>query len=396
MSKIAKSKSAAAKAKAFKYLSPVLERGEQIGWRFNPGPGLRDRGVKSQVLRHEKTGAWLTLEEAQAYRDALLQGHAPKVKASAARQEPRTLNALWADYLRSPAFTAEYGVHDEALRADTRRFYKSMVKRWLDISGTELVAALDQDLISECYQEIKAATSHHTAHASLRALQAVLAFGVKRRWLASNPALGLGLSRPEGRLRLGTPEEMAALVAAADALNLSGIGDAIVAALWTAQRQADILKTDLGRQFDGEFLSYGRTHTDDTSQQKTAAQVLIPVMAPLLERIDGRRLGALAPAQDGLFWNPHTFRHRFADVRAKAAEAVPSVADFEFRDLRDTAVTRLFDAGKSELEIAQWSGHSRKSVGDILQKHYLVTNREKQRESGADFEAWRQRKGIKY
>lgn len=379
-----------------------------VGYRFKPGPALRAAGVRCCVLR-------MGLEEAKAFRDAAIAGQAPAPGPKPAAA-PRTLHALWAAFeahaaqaiARNAALPADRR-DDDAIAPDTLRFYRSMIKPWLACAGEEPAAALDAEIIESLYKTQKAARGHSTAHAAYRALLAVLAFGVRIKWLPANEAKGLKLSRPRGRLRLGAPEEIKALVDAADAIpaleTLGGaegrlIGDAIVAALWTGQRQQDLLACDLGHQLRDGFLIFARTHEADFSQQKVrgrvdeGGQAHVKVLPPLAMRLRGRSSGLLLPAPGGVRWNAHTFRHAFAEVRARAAQACPSAASLQFRDLRDTAVTRLALAGVTIADIALWTGHSLKTIEAILKEHYLVSTRASADQVGERIEAWRKRTGV--
>lgn len=424
-----KSQAARALKRANRYLTPLLNAaGAIVGYRFAPGPHLRAAGASSQILRHGDNGAYFSIEEARRFRDAAIDKAEGRAAAPehvvAPRAKPVTLRQLWSEY---EAATAAAIAKNEALppakrdadtiKPGTLRFYRSTIKPWLDYAvdedtGEDLpAAALDGELIEEEYKRQKLARSHHSAAASLAALQSVFAYGVKRKRVSENPTLKLGFSSPPGRLRLAAPEEVTALVDAADRLaaeandpetrqRFAAIGDAVVAAVWTAQRQADLLDCDLGRQLqrdgDDQFLIFAKTYDEDFSQSKTGGQAQVQVLPPLAERLNGREIGRLVPAANGARWNAVTFRDYFATVRAAAAEALPSVADLQFRDLRDTAITRLDAAEIPLTKIALWSGHSLKTIGRILQKHYLVATRAAARAGGERFEAWRQRMGIKY
>lgn len=418
---------ASALKRSLRYLTPIVRGGVVLGYRFNPGPQLRDAGVQSKTLKDEKE-RFYTLEEAQAYREAAIAGEAQEcaLQPQPIPEAPITLRELWALYERTKA--AEIA-RNEKLPADKRdediikpgtlKFYRSTIKPWLkfahdDESGRDLpAAALDRETIKAEYKNQKVERSHHSAAASLYALQAVFAFGCPKH-VPTNPTLNLDLRQPKGRLRLGSPEEMEALVNAADAMAaeaklagnhdrarcLASVAVAIIAALWTAQRQGDILSCDLGRQLlsEGEdtYLIFARTHTHDSSQSKTGGQAHVLLLPPLAERLEGRSTGLLAPGPGGRRWKQTTFHDYYTSVRDRAARSAPAVASFQFRDTRDTAITRLDLAEVPITKIALWSGHSLKRIHDILQKHYLVATRAATRAAGEKFEAWRQRTGIKW
>jgi hypothetical protein len=390
------SKAAALKKKALRYLTPIAGAdGAVKAWRFNPGPGLRASGARSRVLLHPD-GRPLSEAEARAFRDAAITAATDSAEAAAAHDAAaarpssgRSLDALWRAYLADQAALAAAG-EDEAVKPKTLATYASMIKPWLAWGGGEPIAALTKELILAEYRTQKRARSHHAAMASLRALQAVLAHACRIGWRADNPTLKLGLVAPEGRLRLGQPTEIAALVEAADRIGQRPIGDAIVAAVWTAQRLGDLLACDLGQQLssDGDYLSF--------DQSKTSARVQVRVLPALAMRLRGRRAGLLIDRPGVGAYSPRYFNDGYNAARAAAATAAPSVIDLQFRDLRDTAVTRLHLAGCDIGEICLWSGHSLKSAQTVLQEHYLVASRMGADASSAKLEAWAKRHKVEY
>jgi integrase len=70
------------------------------------------------------------------------------------------------------------------------------------------------------------------------------------------------------------------------------------------------------------------------------------------------------------------FRHLFARVRDEAAKKTPTLVGEDtawFMDFRDTAVTRLAEAGCTIPEISTITGHEEKSAYNVL-RHYLAHN----------------------
>ncbi|MEN9874101.1 MAG: hypothetical protein RL186_998, partial [Pseudomonadota bacterium] len=185
-----------------------------------------------------------------------------------------------------------------------------------------------------------------------------------------------------------------ALIAAADALSAKHctqiyavIGDAIVAALWTLQSQQDLIACNLDAQRkapkdlqDEKTAPFGRLDFSGAfARIKTGKDSQVMVLAPLHHRLaiprtgrsNGGHSGLLIPGPDGQMWTSDYFRHTYAKVRAEAAKAVPSVIDLQFRDLRDTAITRAYDAGNSPEDIANVSTHGTAMTRELT-NHYLV------------------------
>jgi integrase len=134
---------------------------------------------------------------------------------------------------------------------------------------------------------------------------------------------------------------------------------ALTLALWTGQRQGDLLRLTWGA-YDGKYLRL--------RQGKTRARVTIPVGAPLKAALDAsKRRGALILlTKDGERWTPDGFRSSW-----RKACIAAGVTDVTFHDLRGSAVTRLAVAGCEVPEIASLTGHSLADVNAILDAHYL-------------------------
>jgi integrase len=138
---------------------------------------------------------------------------------------------------------------------------------------------------------------------------------------------------------------------------------ALVLALWTGQRQGDLIKLTWS-QYDGTHIRL--------RQGKRKARVLLPVGSVLKTELDSRRpekpTGAILRNTYGDAWTSDGFRSSWGTVHTRAGL---DTTDLRFNDLRGTAVTRLALAGCSVPQIAGFTGHSLKDVERILNAHYL-------------------------
>ena len=142
---------------------------------------------------------------------------------------------------------------------------------------------------------------------------------------------------------------------------------ALTLALWTGQRQGDLLHLKWAA-FDGRNIRL--------RQRKTKVAIAIPVGAPLknaLEqarsryRSEGKPLPeTILATERGTQWTESGFRASWRKACIKAG-----ISGLTFHDLRGTAVTRLAIAGATVPEIAAITGHSLKEVGTILDTHYM-------------------------
>lgn len=133
-------------------------------------------------------------------------------------------------------------------------------------------------------------------------------------------------------------------------------------ALWTGQRQGDILRL-CWTNYDGKTIRL--------KQSKTGARVAIKVGAPLKAMLDGMERAQaviLTTGKDGQPWTSDGFRASWG--RAVAALGITGVT---FHDLRGTAITRLAEASCSESEICAITGHDAGSISNVLGR-YLARN----------------------
>jgi integrase len=134
---------------------------------------------------------------------------------------------------------------------------------------------------------------------------------------------------------------------------------AIVLALWTGQRQGDLLRLPWS-EYDGAKVRF--------QQRKTGRRVVIPVGEPLRLMLDGtdRRCPLILTNTFGRPWTADGFRTSWGKTCAKAG-----IVGLTFHDLRGSAVVRLALADATVPQIATFTGHSLKDVEGILDAHYL-------------------------
>ena len=142
---------------------------------------------------------------------------------------------------------------------------------------------------------------------------------------------------------------------------------ALTLALWTGQRQGDLLRLP--------WSGWDLTPTPKSPhgwirlrQSKTGVGVNIPVGSPLKAALDAtpKRSPVILVNLDGKPWTADGFRTSWRKACRSAG-----VIGVTFNDLRGTAVTRLALAGATEAEIATLTGHALRDVRSILDTHYL-------------------------
>lgn len=361
--------------------------------RFNPSPALRKLGHTRKNLQHED-GTWFTPGEALDFVRSLTAGVKRDRKAARSTAKKLGIKAPAAGLMtvqrllnefQNPAINPRFTVDGEqrgkmqraGLAENTIRDYRQKA-RVIETGAPEIwalpVAALDSAIVTAMFEDLWSQRGLASARGAIAVLSAAISWGIKRGrvpGLSANPCRDLGISVPPPRVRAGTPQEIMALIAAADELGLPEIGDMITLAVWTGQRQGD------RRALEDAGLVDGRRVFRQSKTGKIVAIKESPELAARLAAAKKRRQAAKILSTrlilDESRWVPFTERHynrKLEAVKAVAARSVPSVADLRDQDFRDTAVTWLARAGVDIPGICAITGHQLASATRIL-RHYI-------------------------
>lgn len=420
--------------------------------RFFASAVHRALGYKGEDLRHGKSGPWFSLDEAIAWSQRRQEELADKRKAIAAGETTVRKTANAAERSRAGVVTISQLIETfttknprmlgvpiidgkkrrPPLAAATVRGYKGSARLLENLDGGSIWHEPAEDLTPKVLTGILDLVEVKHGLAQTRALRAMLsaafAFGRSKAggyMVRHNPLAGLENTLPTlpPRIRVGSIAEMVHFVAACDALGFPDMGDSIVLGLYTAQRQADRLALE-DHKITGEGILF--------HQRKKGGQ---PLLIPMIEILRDRVVAASERRKEwGINyghvlideslrrpWDADRYRKVFRMLRHAAAfgtiehvkgkvptlaaqllghldigaslaaaglKPMPSLADFHDQDLRDTAVTWLALAKCTKWQIAAITGHSLKSVDEIL-KHYFGLHPDLAREGMANLEKWR-------
>jgi integrase len=275
------------------------------------------------------------------------------IQATQSRREPseKTLGDLLRDFIASTDFQLK--------RDRTKRDYLSKIElidvKFGALSLKSLCEPETRDVFLTWRDELSQ-SSIRQAEYTLVILASILSWAKQRQKIPSNPLEKIG------RIYSGTRVEAVwtdADEAAFNRVASPNIKLALMLALWTGQRQGDLLRLTW-RDYDGLWIRL--------QQSKTNVRLQIPVSRALKQALDEakRSSPAILTNADGRPWNPDGFRSSWRKTCKKAG-----ISGLTFNDLRGTAVTRLALAGCSEPEIAAITGHTLRNVKSILEKHYL-------------------------
>ena len=271
--------------------------------------------------------------------------------ATKRKADPSTLQAILDAYQASPSFTD--------LSPRTRADYIKQVKKIEMKYGDFPLSALDDRRTRSdfmLWRDHLSIKSRRQADYAFAVLALILAWARDRGLVTMNPCERAGRVYRAKRVdNVWSPDdERAFLAKTPEHLRL-----AFMLALWTGQRQGDLLRLPWAA-YDGSRIRL--------RQGKTGARISIPAGAPLKAMLDEtkKRAVTILTTEAGSSWTESGFRASWRTACRRAG-----ISGLTFHDLRGTAVTRLALAGCETPEIATITGHSLRDVGAILDSHYL-------------------------
>lgn len=273
-----------------------------------------------------------------------------KAHADRTKPEPGTLFTLLSEFRTS----AEYMLLRDATRRDYARYLKLIEAEFSSVP----LGALQDERIRGDFKEWRdsMADRPRTADMAWTVLARVFSVAKDRRRISANPCeRGGRLYAPDRRDKIWTDD----LIARAMTGLPPPLRWAFVLALWTGQRQGDLLRLSWSAIQDGKLR---------VKQSKTGRRLLIPIGAPLVAE-----LSAVPKVSPIILTNSFAKPWTGDGFRASWGKAVSrlKIEGLTFHDVRGSAVTRLAEAGCTEAEIVSITGHSHADVGEMLDRHYL-------------------------
>ena len=335
---------------------------------LDAAPGLRQRQRANGTWRvwWEPTPAQRAAGAAIVEFDAAKPGHATREAAKlhdtwtraakgerpAAPVTGRTITSLILDYQASIYFTAKPD--------STRRVYRSDMAQIAAKWGAQPVVLFDKPIVALWLESVLAEKGATRARA-LRAMFSILMVHAELRgWRpeGSNPCAKLKTGTPVERHRTATWDEFDAAVEAARRLRRWSFVAALHLAVMAGQRQYDIFRAVPGDfaplRLDAASRPVWVWHLVQSKRGKALAVPVHDAALPAL-RLQLMRT-AMGPGTliwdeaTGKAFTPDRFGHVWAQIRAEAAKACPSIATLQWRDLRRTFgnLSRAGGASKSD------------------------------------------------
>jgi integrase len=272
------------------------------------------------------SGAFMTAYQAALAADALPSDIGVKCNAVG------TIAALVAAYATSDTF--------RDLADETRRTRWAILRRFGDEHGTKRVTLLRREHVEAMLRSKRP----HPRQNFLKVLRPLLQFAISIGWCKEDPTRDLRATVKRGPGFRPWGEEQVQTFRAHHLLG-SRAHLAFELLLGTAQRRGDVVR--MGPQHVRDGLLH-------VTQQKTGAELAIPILPELQEALNATPSGHLTflVTEYGKPFSAAGFGNWFRDRCNEAG-----LQGFSAHGLRHTACTRLANAGATGHEIAAWSGH---------------------------------------
>jgi integrase len=283
-----------------------------------------------------------------------------------------TFNGLIREYTLSEEFQRN-------LAPSTQTEYRRMLTKAETTFGDMAIAALEDWRVRKDFldwrEKIARDSGSREADYRLSAISAMLTWAVERGRLSANHLKGFKRLYHSDRAEIiWLPEHIAAFMKIAPI----ELQQALLLALHTGQREGDLLRLPWSA-YDGKTI---RLRQGKSRRGQRLGQIVeIPCTAALRRMLDGMERTSpliLCTTTGRSFkkryltqlWNRVTRKAGLETVtRLDAADPVK----LHFHDLRGTTVTLLSEAGCTPQQIATITGHSLKTVFQILERYLART-----------------------
>ena len=265
----------------------------------------------------------------------------------AGRVKPGSVAAVIAEYLDSQTFFTSKS-------AGTQRMRRGILERFRAAYGERPFARLPPEWI----EALLDSKPPHAARSWRATLRSLCQFGVKRRYLRTDPTANIKLRAIKGDgFHTWTEDEIAQFEAHHPIGTKPRLALALL--LYTMQRRSDAIP--MGRQhlsdcLDERLRAQGVRHMLSIRQQKTGKPLVLPVRPNLQAVIDAtpsEHLTFLTTATGGPYGGNY-----FSESFREWCDAAGLPERCKVHGLRKAGLRRGAEDGWSANELAAWSGHA--------------------------------------
>lgn len=373
-------------------------------WYWQPSKTLKDAGWEAVALGKDRAAAMRAAEARNAEVEQWKVG-GNKPQQVAVRIQQGTISALVARYRREVIQGRKPGGAPR-IKAKTAEAYETGLKRielWAGKQPLAYVTPLRVKALRDAMlkPEDEGGIGHSPAYNTLKTLRQLFSFAESVELIpkGSNPATDFGLSPPPPRRQIWEAQDDAAFDAAAYDLGLPSMALARELALYTAQREADVIAfteaefqeldiydprtRELLAGPDGKVFGWKLVQSK-TSDEYVSVELEIPFEPKLRARVEKairdnrardrsaepKRLltHVLIDDRTGLPWKKRRFISAWTKILAHAAKKTgrKQMTDLVWHDLRRTRVVRLRRRRMPKEMIATITGHSLQSINMML------------------------------
>ena len=283
-----------------------------------------------------------------------------------------TFNGLIREYTLSEEF-------QNGLAPSTQTEYRRMLTKAENIFGDMPTSALEDWRVRKDFLDWREKVARHSgfreADYRLSVISSMLTWAVERGRLSANHLKGFKRLYHSDRSEIiWLPEHIAAFMKIAPI----ELQQALLLALHTGQREGDLLRLPWSA-YDGKTirLRQGKSRRG----QRLGPTIEIPCTAALRRMLDGmeRTSPLILSTRTGRSFKKRYFSQVWNRVMKKAAletVTLPDIAEpvtLHFHDLRGTTVTLLSEAECTPQQIGTITGHSLKTVHQILERYLART-----------------------
>jgi hypothetical protein len=379
-------------------------------WYWQPSATLKKAGWKPIALGKDQTSAIKVAQQRNAEVEAWKAGGNPSLvttaKGVAARIQSGTVSALIARYRKDVVNGKHPSTQAPLLRPKTKEAYETGLKRIEAWAGKHPIAYVTPARI-KVLRDVNAlppeqgGIGHSATFNLLKTLRQLFEFAESCDLLpkGSNPARKFNLGAPPPRAQVWEADDEAAFIAAAYDLNLPSLALAVELAIYSGQREGDLLAFTEAQlrpleihnalvrarfaDADGCVMGWSLEQLK-TSDAYSRTLMDIPLEAGLRQKVERaiaanrardraatpRRLltHVLVDDRTGLPWKKRAFIDAWRSVLTHAAKATgrAHMTGLVWHDLRRTRVVRLRRRGMDPSMIASITGHSPASITMML------------------------------
>lgn len=284
--------------------------------------------------------------------NAFIQEFARLTKGRSKESSAETLGWLADQYHSSADF--------QKLRPSTRGDYERIIRvikvKWGDMPLRALEARGARTLLIDWRDEMR--STPRSADLHIAVLARIISWGKDREHVMRNPLERVGKLHSETRKDdVWLPSQIETILSD----GAPHIANVVKVALWTMQRQSDVLALATIAYDDGRLW---------ITQGKTRARVRIrpaDEIVPLLDGAKQAKRQRILVNSRGENWTASGFRASFRKEMARL-----KISGVRFHDLRGTAITYAYANGVEIERIAEISGHSKNECEAIIRRNYLA------------------------